>query len=294
MEAEERLNSLFKPGIDEDEIHRLAMLVYEDESVAKRLIRIYTNSNNLNRSFSGYRAMAQRIDLLSITKSRHRQLSTLPYYDPRYSHHFPYFTYGTIDMMLRDSRIRYALSLIKGPVYAYTKFFSQEEANDPAIQQAIIDLEYHYAYQIKADNPETEAFIIKTLNRFWNEGALKALEAVDWGYSPNQVVYKRAADGRIEYDKLIHYGVHHVKPVSRSHELTGIYLKKQNKFLPMPKSFVHVHQREHDNFTGKSISLVPMFLGMKHGTLAVRETYEETGSSKTPMTPALFTYHKKP
>jgi len=196
--------------------------------------------------------MAQRIDLLSVVKTRHRQLTTMPYYDPRYSHHFPYFTYGTIDLMLRDSRIRYALSLIKGPIYAYTKFFSQEESEDPAVQQAIIDLEYHYSYKIQAKNPDTEAFIIKTLNRFWNEGALKALEAIDWGYSPNQVIYKRNAEGKLEYDKLVHYGVHHVKPVSRSHNLTGIYLKKQDRFIPIPKSFLHVHQREHDNFTGRS------------------------------------------
>lgn len=48
LEAEERLNSLFKPGIDEDEIHRLAMLVYDDEAHAKRLIQIYTSSQNSN------------------------------------------------------------------------------------------------------------------------------------------------------------------------------------------------------------------------------------------------------
>jgi len=44
LEAEERLNSLFKPGIDEDEIYRLAMLVYDDKDYAKRLIHIYTSS----------------------------------------------------------------------------------------------------------------------------------------------------------------------------------------------------------------------------------------------------------
>ncbi len=48
LEAEERLNSLFKPGIDEDEIYRLAMLVYDNEDHAKRLIRIYTSSQNSN------------------------------------------------------------------------------------------------------------------------------------------------------------------------------------------------------------------------------------------------------
>ena len=73
-----------------------------------------------------------KVNLMATYKTRHRQLSVLPYYDPRYSHHFPYFTYGTVDLMLRDSRILYALSLIKGPVHAYTKFFTEEEAENPA------------------------------------------------------------------------------------------------------------------------------------------------------------------
>ena len=45
MEADERLSSLFKPGIDEDEIYRLAMLAYEDDAYAKKLIKIYASAN---------------------------------------------------------------------------------------------------------------------------------------------------------------------------------------------------------------------------------------------------------
>lgn len=192
------------------------------------------------------------VNLLSTVKSRHRQLYALPYYDPRYSHHFPYFSYGTVDLMLRDSRVKYALQLIKGPIYAYTKFFDSEESEDPAIQQAIIDLEYHYSYKIESDNKDVEEFVIKTLNRFWNEGALKALKAIEWGYSPNQVIYKRREDGKIEYDRLLNYGVQHVKPVIRNFDTIGIYLKKNNVFIPIPKSFTHVHQREYDSHVGQS------------------------------------------
>jgi hypothetical protein len=194
-----------------------------------------------------------KVNLLSTIQTRHRQLNTLPYYDPRYSHHFPYFSYGTIDLMMRDSRVRYALQLIKGPIYAYTKFFSQEEADDPAVQQAIIDLEYHYSYKIESEDAEIEEFVITTLNRFWNEGALKALKAVEWGYSPNQVLYKRdPKTGEIQYDRLINYGVHHVKPVVRNYSTLGIFIKNQDKYIPIPKAFVHVHQREFDAFVGQS------------------------------------------
>lgn len=194
-----------------------------------------------------------KVNLLSAIRTRHRQLTTLPYYDPRYSHHFPYFSYGTVDLMMRDSRIKYGLQLIKGPIYAYTKFFSTEESEDPGIQQAIIDLEYHYSYKVSSENENTEEFVIKTLNRFWNEGALKALKAVEWGYSPNQVMYKRdEATGEIVYDRLLNYGVHHVKPVARNYSTIGILLRQQNTYIPIPKAFVHVHQREYDAFVGHS------------------------------------------
>lgn len=194
----------------------------------------------------------QTVNLLAVTKTRHAMLQTLPYYDPRYSHHFPYFSYGMVDLMLRDSRVNYGLGLIKGPLYSLTKFFTEEEGDDPAINQAIIDLEYHYSYVVKSDSEETAEFTIDALNRFWANGLYNALQGIEWGYSPNQVVYKRRKDGNIEYDKLIHYGIHHVKPVSRGHDLTGIYLKKQKKFIPIPKSFIYVHNREFNSFTGKS------------------------------------------
>ena len=154
--------------------------------------------------------------------------------------------------MLRDSRIRFGLSLIKGPVHSYTKFFSSEEAEDPQVLQAIIDQEYHYSYKVESEDKETEDFVLDTLTHFWNDGALKAMLAVEWGYSPSQVIYRRDSKGRIAYHGLLSYSIHAAKPVSRNLELIGIYLKKENKFLPLPKAFVHVHQREHNRFTGLS------------------------------------------
>lgn len=193
-----------------------------------------------------------KIDLLSITRSRHRVHATMPYYDDRYSHHHPYFTIGTVDMMLRDSRIKYALGLIKGPIVAYTKFFSEKDADDPSINQAIIDREYNYAYKIESESEETAKFVIDTLNHFWNDGVLKALLAIEWGFSPAQIIYKREGDGLIHYDSLLNYTVKDCRPVSKDMKLTGIFIKGINKFIPLPKSFVHVHQREYNRFTGRS------------------------------------------
>lgn len=196
-----------------------------------------------------------KVNMLEIVKSKHSNLfqQTLPYYDPRYAHHFPYFGYGKVELMMRDPRITYALGLIKGPIYNYTKFFSSEEAEDPAVNQAIIDLDYHFSYKVEADSSDTEEFVIKTLNSFWNDGVLKALRAIEWGYSPNQIRYKRSKrTGKIEYAGMITYQVQDTKPVSRKHDLIGIYLEEPKKFIAIPKAFIHVHQRETNQFTGRS------------------------------------------
>lgn len=44
LEAEEILDSLFVPSIDEDTIFDLAMTVHEDETKAKQLVKAYADS----------------------------------------------------------------------------------------------------------------------------------------------------------------------------------------------------------------------------------------------------------
>lgn len=197
--------------------------------------------------------MSHQVNLLKDYQVNSKNFLTHPFYDPRYAHHYPLFGWNTIDMMLRDSRIRFGLWLIKGPIATYTKFFSEEESENPAVNQAIIDQEYHFSYKICCDDKTTEEFIIKTFNRFWEDGLLKALRAIEWGFSPNQTIYRRNQNtGMIEYCSLIPYSTKVVRPVSRDNRLVGIYLRRENKKIYIPKAFIHVHQREYDIYTGQS------------------------------------------
>lgn len=195
---------------------------------------------------------AKTVDLFHTYRVRNRHFHAAPYYDPRYAHHFPFFGFGTVEMMMRDSRIKFALNVIKGPIYAYTKFFSSQDADDPAVNQAIIDLEYYYSHKVSASNQDTEDFILKVLNRFWEDGLTKALKCIEWGYSPNQVVYERDIDGKVIYKTLMSYSPLVARPVSLKNKLTGIHFKTVNKYIPIPKSSVFVHQREYSQFTGQS------------------------------------------
>lgn len=193
------------------------------------------------------------VDLLQAYKTRYRQLNAFPFHDPRYTHHFPPFGFGTVSMMLRDARIKFGLGMIKGPLYSYTKFFTEEESEDLEINQAIIEMEYHYAYKVEAKSEATEKFIIKNLNRFWEDGLMKALRCIEWGYSPNQVIYKRdPISNLVMYKTMVAYNSIQAKPVSKANEMIGIFIRTTNKFLPFPKAAVFVHQRESNNFTGES------------------------------------------
>lgn len=174
-------------------------------------------------------------------------------YDPRYGHHFPYFTQQTIHTMVLDPRIKYGLSLIKGPITTYTKFFNSEEAESPDIHTAIVELNYHFPYAVRAKDQETENFIIDQLNRFWEVGLSKALTAVEWGYSGSEVAYKKKKDGTICFDNLYLYPNISLQAVTKRKGIVGfIRNRDRNTYVPIGKGFWHVHQREHNHYYGES------------------------------------------
>jgi hypothetical protein len=174
-------------------------------------------------------------------------------YDPRYGHHFPYFNIQTAKTMMLDPRISYGLSLIKGPIITYTKFFDSEEAESPSIHTAIVELNYHFPYAVTAKTPEIEKFIIDQLNRFWEVALSKVLTAVEWGYSASEVRFKRKKDGSVHFDNLFLYPAFGVQCVSRRQGIVGFVRNRdKNTYVPIGKGFWHVHKRERNHYYGES------------------------------------------
>lgn len=177
-------------------------------------------------------------------------------FDPRYGHQFPIFTQQVIKTMLLDPRIRYGLALIKGPILSYTKFFTSEEADSPSIHQAIVEMNYHFPYAVKADDPETEEFIIDQLTRFWEVGLSKALTAVEYGYSGSEVRYKtKKYKGKEEvcFDNLFLYPTFLLECITKKGGIVGFVRNQdRNSYVPIGKGFWHVHQRERNHFYGES------------------------------------------
>lgn len=176
-------------------------------------------------------------------------------FDSRYAHHFTVFNSTTIRAMLRDPRIRFALWLIKGPIYTYTKFFSSEEAESPDIHASIVQLNYSFPYAVRAKDPEVEDFILSQIKRFWELGSIKALTALEWGYSASQVIYRIDTNNRLAFDNLYLYS-------QRPEELQCLIQKDgivgfrrrdhSSNYIPIGKGFWHVQGRDRNPYYGES------------------------------------------
>ena len=180
--------------------------------------------------------------------------SLLPY-DSRYSHQFPFFTLGTIQVMLRDPRINFGLALIKGPICTYTKFFSEEESEKPGIQQLITELHYHFPYGVRCKNKKQEQYIIRQLKRLWETSIFQALECIDWGYAGCEVKYRKNDEYGLELDRLLNIAnqnrflqciVHNGGIVGFSSSVSG------NKLVPLGKGLWFVHQSNKHPYYGQS------------------------------------------
>lgn len=176
--------------------------------------------------------------------------------DPRYAHQFPIFNFITIESMLLDSRIEFALGLIKGPIHTYTKFFNSADGDNPQIQQGIIDRDYFFSYKVQAETKEQEDYIVRQLSRFWEVATPKALTAIEWGYSGSQVIYRKDKNNLLHFDNLHLYNARKVRPVSVGGKLVGMVYKTNEqetfRYYPLPKCFWHVHKREINQYTGRS------------------------------------------
>lgn len=182
--------------------------------------------------------------------SAYNRFSTI---DLRYSHHFPIFSMSTIRTMLLDPRIKFALNLIKGPVATYTKFYSQEEADDPGIQKSIIELNYYFPYKVVSDDKNVAEFVLRQLNRFWETGIYKYLNHIQWGWSGNEVIYKSSKKYRIEYSNLYPFNSDELEcRVDKGRILGFRRTTTNNGYIPIGKGIWGLHEREENPYYGRS------------------------------------------
>lgn len=184
--------------------------------------------------------------------------SPLPLYDPQYGHNIPMFNRTTIPVMLRDGRIRFGLQMLKGPIQYNTVFMTEKNSRSPALIDLLKANGANFMYRVTAATPEIEAFIIKTLKRFWSLGLDEALTAIEWGFSCSQVVYRTTKEFKVSYDYLKLYDSESVRPLySDSKCLVGAHIKgvlnkPDGLDLVFPKVLWHIHNRKVNPVFGQS------------------------------------------
>jgi hypothetical protein len=165
-------------------------------------------------------------------------------YEPRghfgnfvfYGQSRPPFTQQTLAGMLTDPRVIYGLWLLKGPILsdAHVKV----DCDDETIRQ----------------------FVVDQINRFWANSAVKALKAVEWGYSGSEVLY-REKDGLVHFDELRDFDSPDCTVIL--HEGNAVGLKIRNTtadgppenpevYLGFPKAMLQTHWRERRRWYGLS------------------------------------------
>lgn len=183
--------------------------------------------------------------------------SPLPLYDPQYGHNIPMFNRTTIPVMMRDGRIRFGLQMLKGPIQYNTVFMSAEKSKSPALIDLLKANGANFMYKVTATDPRIEEFVLQTLKRFWTLGLDEALTAIEWGFSCNQVVYKKDEDGMVQYDYLKNYNTESVNPLFLDSQLVGSRIKGVPNYpngvdLLFPKVLWHIHNRKHNSVFGQS------------------------------------------
>lgn len=181
-------------------------------------------------------------ELLQTVSSGYDAAPISSLYNFAYSDRFPTFDrYIFVPQMWRDPRIRFGSRIIKGTLLSNGRFFvddPQSTSNDESGWSPV------------------KRFVVDQINYFWQTSAIKALTAIEWGFSASEVLY-RLVNGRFEFDGLKPLAHEDVNVWERGGTKTGVMLydkhdRDKGTFIGGMKSLWHVHEREHDQWYGCS------------------------------------------
>lgn len=194
-----------------------------------------------------------------------------PLYEPSIDHNRPPFTAFRIRDMMRDPRIRFGLGLIKGPIHSETLFLTKAESEDTAVGQMVVELDIDFPYVVDTGDNEIDEYVVAVLERFWANGVMKALSAVEWGFSAMEVIYRQDQDGLIDYEDVRLFPQGSCRTCTLGDRICGVVVDRTSTrnvitsfaeentdgvpgeaYIGIPKLFYHTHQRERNPIYGES------------------------------------------
>ncbi len=149
----------------------------------------------------------------------------------------PPFTATTVQQMLMDPRVLYGLRLLKGPLIANA----------------------HVVVQCQDEN--IRQYVIRQINRFWMNSAIRVLKAIEWGFCGAEVLY-REVNGQVEFDTVKDFLPPDVRLQIYKGVPCGIIVRnvkgsqtqpaRSPIFLGFPKAIYHIHERDRNPWYGLS------------------------------------------
>ena len=151
----------------------------------------------------------------------------------------PFRRYYHVREMMRDSRVRMSLGILKGMVNSLTRVWFNDGESE------------------RREPTDVKEYACKQLERFWTVGAVNLLSAMEWGYYGAEVLYRMNSEGQYCFDCFQSFRPQHVKPVLLDGDLVGIEVKggsgDQKQYIGCRKAFWHVYDRTFAPWYGQSI-----------------------------------------
>ena len=151
----------------------------------------------------------------------------------------PPFSSRWVPTMLRNQRIQFGLKVWKGPILAASRFYIKDDSSGESPEE--------YS--------DLKKFLVKNITRFWRFSAVKALRAVEWGYSGHEALYT-IKNNQVCFDALKCIHPKDARVVTLHGEKIGMTVRGVpgvgKVYLGGPKSFWHIHNREDHIWFGQS------------------------------------------
>lgn len=167
--------------------------------------------------------------------------------------------------MKTNGRVKLSLSYLKGTILSLGRFWVREGDDDGETDRAPSDV---------------KKFVVQQLTRWWRSSSAKQLQAIEYGYSASEVMFRRRGQ-HIVFDHLRSIPHGRAQAITVNGNIVGLAYeasgKKGSNFLAFPKVLWHVHDRESHPFYGLSrlfAAFQPWLeLCSANGAMDVRQLY---------------------
>ena len=173
----------------------------------------------------------------------------------------PPFQLWYVPWMTRDPAVTMSLLWVRGRIISQARMTVKDSEAPDAPSDVQVGTSDGDSNQTVAGMPAPEQtdlqkFIEENLSRFWRNSVERVLNALEWGFSGSEVIY-RNRDGVIEFENTRTVAPYDSRVVTKNGKKVGMLVKRVpgrrgRVYVGGPKSFWFVNRREINPWYGES------------------------------------------